>query len=136
MKKPLRIVALGDSITNGTGLAGTTEAETFRALVERELAKKLQRPVEVINAGVNGDIVTQALRRLERDVLSKNPDLVTVMFGGNEAGFYRPETRGFADTPRVGREAFSAALAEIVQRIRAAGSRVVLMTCPVLTVNL
>ncbi|HEX41385.1 MAG TPA: SGNH/GDSL hydrolase family protein, partial [Phycisphaerales bacterium] len=46
---------------------------------------------------------------------------------------YRPQTGGFADTPRVSREEFAATLAEIVDRIRAQGIEVVLMTCPPMT---
>jgi len=130
---PLRIVALGDSITNGAGLAGVTESDAFRDIVRRELAKRLGSKVEVVNAGVNGDIVTLAAERLKRDVLDCKPDIVTVMFGGNEAGFYRPETKGFADTPRVDRAEFKATLAKIVDRIQAEGITVVLMTCPPMT---
>ena len=130
---PLRIVALGDSITNGAGLAGVTEADTFRDIVRRELSKRLGSKVEVVNAGVNGDIVTLAIGRLQVDVLDRKPDIVTVMFGGNEAGFYRPETGGFADTPRVGRDEFKAALGKVVDRLRAQGIMVVLMTCPPMT---
>jgi lysophospholipase L1-like esterase len=55
------------------------------------------------------------------------------MFGGNEAGFYRPQTGGFADTPRVSLKEFSAAVGEITDRLRAAGITVVLMTCPPMT---
>lgn len=133
MNDRLRIVAFGDSITNGVGPAGMTEADTFREIIRRELTEKLGREVEVLNAGVNGDIVTLALGRLERDAIEKRPDVVTVMFGGNEAGFYRPQTNGFADTPRVSCEEFAAALRQVVDRVRAAGIRVVLMTCPPMT---
>ncbi|NOX55748.1 MAG: SGNH/GDSL hydrolase family protein [Planctomycetes bacterium] len=129
----VRIVALGDSITNGAGLVGVKEAETFREIVGHELARRLGRPVEVINAGVNGDVVTLAIQRLRRDVLSRKPDVATVMFGGNEAGFYRPETGGFADTPRVPLDRFKTTLAQIVDRLQAAGITVVLMTCPPMT---
>jgi lysophospholipase L1-like esterase len=87
----------------------------------------------VDNAGVNGDIVTLAIKRLKTDVLDRRPDIVTIMFGGNEAGFYRPETNGFADTPRVGREQFQATLGTIVDRLREARITVVLMTCPPMT---
>jgi len=66
-------------------------------------------------------------------VLDRQPDIVTIMFGGNEAGFYRPETNGFADTPRVEREQFKAALNTLVDRLRAARITVVLMTCPPMT---
>jgi lysophospholipase L1-like esterase len=133
MTKPLQIVAFGDSITNGVGLAGVREEDTFRAIVQRELAEKLETPVEVVNAGVNGDVVTLAIGRLEKDVLKRKPHLVTIMFGGNEAGFYRPETQGFADTPRVGHEEFTGTVRKIVDRIRSAGIAVVLMTCPPMT---
>ena len=133
MTGSVRIVALGDSITNGTRLAGVKEAETFRQITRRELTEKLGKTVEVINAGVNGDIAPLAIKRLKRDVLDQNPDIVTVMFGGNEAGFYRPETNGFADTPRVEREQFKAALGTLVDRLREARITVVLMTCPPMT---
>ncbi len=133
MKGPPRIVALGDSITNGVGLAGVTEADTFRDIAQRELAERFGSKVEVVNAGVNGDIVTLAIKRLKSDVLDHKPDMVTVMFGGNEAGFYRPETDGFADTPRVARDEFKAALVKVVDRLRAEGITVVLMTCPPMT---
>ena len=133
MSGPLRIVAFGDSVTNGVGLAGMTEADTFRDIVRRELTERLGSKVEVVNAGVNGDVAPLAIGRLKRDVLNRKPDIVTIMFGGNEAGFYRPETNGFADTARVGREEFKATLAKIVDRIRAEGITVVLMTCPPMT---
>lgn len=130
MSEAVRIVMFGDSITNG---AGVTEAETFREVARTELTKRLGRPVEVANAGVNGDVVTLASKRLEKDVLDRKPALVTIMFGGNEAGFYRPETNGFAETPRVARDEFKAALGAIVDRLRAARITVVLMTCPPMT---
>ena len=133
MSGPLRIVALGDSITNGVGLAGVTEAETFREIVRRDLTERTGSKVEVVNAGVNGDIVTLAIERLNKDVLDRRPDIVTIMFGGNEAGFYRPETNGFANTPRVPREEFTATLAKLVDRLQAEEITVVLMTCPPMT---
>lgn len=133
MTGSVRIVALGDSITNGARLAGVKEAETFREITRRELTEKLGKTVDVVNAGVNGDIATLATKRLATDVLAREPDIVTIMFGGNEAGFYRPETNGFADTPRVEREQFKAALGTLVDRLREARITVVLMTCPPMT---
>ncbi len=130
MNGSVRIVMLGDSITNG---AGVTEPETFRHITQGELTKRLGTPVEVVNAGINGDIVTLATGRLEKDVLARKPDLVTIMFGGNEAGYYRPETTRFAETPRVGLDEFKTALGAIVDRLRAARIPVVLMTCPPMT---
>ena len=105
----------------------------FRNIVGRELADRLPFKVEVFNAGVNGDIATLAIRRLKRDVLDRKPDIVTIMFGGNEAGFYRPETKGFVDTPRVDRDKFREAISKIAARCRDEGITVVLMTCPPMT---
>lgn len=44
-----------------------------------------QCPIQIINAGLSGDNVPHALKRLERDVLSCKPDLVVVCFGLNDA---------------------------------------------------
>ena len=111
------IVALGDSITNGVGQSGLKETETFRDITRRELTRRLGKTVEMVNAGVNGDIVTLAIKRLQADVMDRKPDVVTIMFGGNEAGFYRPQTNNFADTPRLPREQFKVALGKIVDRL-------------------
>lgn len=133
MSQGIRIVALGDSITHGAGHADVTEQTTFRHLVATDLADRLGRPVEVVNAGVNGDIVPGALERLQADVIDHRPDIATIMFGGNDAGYYRPETDGFADTPRVALADFRATLAEIVTRITSANVTAVLMTSPPMT---
>jgi len=64
MTGSVRIVALGDSITNGAGLAGVKEAETFREIARRELTEKLGGKV----VGVSFIIELSALRG--RDKLS------------------------------------------------------------------
>src|SRR4030067_3847363 len=43
--------------------------------------------VKVISTGVNGDTAQGGYYRLDRDVLSHQPDLVTVMFGHNDAHY-------------------------------------------------
>jgi len=70
------IICFGDSITAGLEVASQ---DTYPAQLSRLLGK------EVINAGVSGDTTRQALRRIERDVLSRNPKLVLVEFGANDA---------------------------------------------------
>lgn len=42
-------------------------------------------PVNIINAGISGGKAPQGLARLERDVISHNPDLVVVCFGLNDS---------------------------------------------------
>jgi lysophospholipase L1-like esterase len=43
-------------------------------------------PINIINAGVSGGKTDQGLARLDRDVLSHNPDLTVVCFGLNDCG--------------------------------------------------
>ena len=47
-----------------------------------QLSRMIAGPV--INAGVSGDTTARALQRLERDVLSKSPDIVLITLGGND----------------------------------------------------
>ena len=124
----IRIVALGDSITNGAGLSGVKEKETFRHLLQEELSRKTEHDIEVINAGVNGDITTTAIYRLETDVLHHSPDYVTIMFGVNDAGYYRPATNSAADTPRVTAERFRGNLEAIIAAVKESGAKPILVT--------
>lgn len=73
------IVALGDSLTAGQGVA---EEQSYPA----QLEKRLQAdgyPYQVINAGVSGETSSGALSRLEW-VLSMNPDIVILETGAND----------------------------------------------------
>jgi lysophospholipase L1-like esterase len=69
------IICFGDSLTHGTGASKGMDYPS-------QLSKMIARPV--INAGVSGDTTARALQRLERDVLSKSPDLVLITLGGND----------------------------------------------------
>lgn len=90
------IACLGDSVTHGCfevfknrfGKVDTVYRPEggYPARLRRRL--NLLYPasaVNVLNAGVSGDSSAGGLRRLERDVLSHLPDLVTVNFGLNDA---------------------------------------------------
>lgn len=74
-------------------------------------------PVNIINAGISGDTAENALKRLERDVLSFNPDLTIVCFGLNDA------MKG-AD----GLEGYKAALGKVFKAIKKANSDVIFLT--------
>ena len=82
----ITIVALGDSVTHGVL---TPEENNYETVYWNVLKKKLNAerdriPVNVINAGVNGNTAPRALLRLERDVLRYHPDLVIVCLGLND----------------------------------------------------
>lgn len=125
--KKITIVALGDSITNGVRV-DVEEKDTYRYLLQEELSQKTGYNITVINAGVNGDITSTAVHRLKRDVLSHSPNYVTIMFGVNDAGYYRPVTDSMADTPRVLPVDFERNLEIIVQTIQNGGAKPVLVT--------
>src|SRR6185437_765682 len=78
-----RIVTLGDSITKGVR-GGVKADETFSARLQAMLREK-GVAVEVINAGIGGERTDQALRRLEKDVIARKPNLVTIMYGTNDS---------------------------------------------------
>lgn len=59
--QPVRIVALGDSLTAGFGIAA---GDAFPVKLERALRAK-DLPVEIVNAGVSGDTASGGLSRLD-----------------------------------------------------------------------
>jgi len=76
-ERPQRIVCLGDSITDG---------HTYPFLLQAAL-RAAGKPVPTcINAGVGGDTAGGMLKRLERDVTSRKPDLVLLSAGINDFG--------------------------------------------------
>ncbi|MEN0088121.1 MAG: arylesterase [Pseudomonadota bacterium] len=76
----VRVVALGDSLTAGYGLA-TNEA--FPVQLEAAL-REVGIPATVENAGVSGDTTTGGLARLDWSLGAENPELVIVALGGND----------------------------------------------------
>jgi lysophospholipase L1-like esterase len=75
------LVCFGDSLTarhEGKDNPRLTEKLTF------------QLPdYNVINTGVSGHTTKDALVRIKKDVLAFNPDLVTVLFGSNDAATHK-----------------------------------------------
>lgn len=83
-----RVIAFGDSYTEGFG---ARPDDSYPAELSRLLG------VGVANRGVTGETAGEALRRLERDVLRHDPDLVIVEFGVNEAYRGYPVERSLRD---------------------------------------
>ena len=77
--EPIRLLALGDSLVAGYGLA---MENAFPQQLERALAER-GYTVEVINAGVSGDTTAGGLARLDW-VLADDPDMVLVSLGAND----------------------------------------------------
>lgn len=122
-EETFRIVTLGDSITKGIR-SGVRAEETFSAVLQEALQKEGLRLL-VENLGIGGERTDQALKRLERNVLSLGPRLVTVMYGTNDSWVDAGKTEG-----RLTEDAYEANLRELLKRLVAAKIQPVLMTEP------
>lgn len=78
---PIRILALGDSLTAGYGLENIADA--FPAQLEKALKAKGHN-VTVLQGGISGDTTSGGRSRLEWS-LGEKPDAVIVELGGNDA---------------------------------------------------
>ncbi len=76
---PVRILAFGDSLVHGYGLAAD---ETFPIQLERALEREGHR-VQVLNGGNSGDTTAAGLARLDW-ALADRPDLAIVELGAND----------------------------------------------------
>ncbi len=101
-----QIIAFGDSLTLGIGASPGRNYPTV-------LSKKIGRPI--LNRGVAGDTTSGALARLEKDVLSRDPQIVIVFLGGNDVLQSVPFEQTFSNVD------------EIIRRIQARGALVVLV---------
>ncbi|MBB5031198.1 SGNH/GDSL hydrolase family protein [Prosthecobacter vanneervenii] len=111
---PVRIVCIGDSITGVYYHSGGRRA--YPEMLQIALQQlHPQAKLSVHNAGISGDTTTGGLKRLDRDVLSRKPHLVTIMFGMND----------LVGTPV---DVFKKNLREMIARCRAAGAEVLLCT--------
>jgi lysophospholipase L1-like esterase len=117
------IVTLGDSITKGVR-SGVTAEQTFAGLLQREFGDA-GAAIKVVNQGIGGERTDQALRRLEQEILSLKPAIVTVMYGTNDS--YVDQGKSAS---RLSEQQFETNLRELVERMQAANVKVVLMTEP------
>jgi acyl-CoA thioesterase I len=101
--RTLKIVALGDSLTAGYGLAAS---EAFPARLQRALAAK-GIPADIANAGVSGDTTSGGLARFDWSV-PDDTDAVILELGANDA------LRGV--DPKVTRGALEAMLRRLGER--------------------
>ena len=93
------VLALGDSLTYGTGAS----AETSYPTVLAELTG-----CNVVNAGVPGDTSAQALARLPALLAEHRPKLVIVSIGGNDFLRKLPESDTRANVHAICKQALEA----------------------------
>lgn len=94
--KPITIVFIGDSITQGCFECYLTSPDSLENVFDyksaystrvKEILNMLYPSVQIniINSGIAGDSAEGGWNRFERDVLAYNPDLVVISFGLNDA---------------------------------------------------
>src|SRR5262249_43071632 len=110
-----RIVFLGDSITED----GTAEAGFQTLLKEWLKVKHAGLGVQIVNAGVSGDKVTDLQKRFDRDMLAQKATVVVICIGVNDVW------RGKDGTPK---DRYEAGLRDLVGRVRKVGAQVILCT--------
>jgi acyl-CoA hydrolase len=103
------VLALGDSLTSGTGAAGGSDYPARLAGLTGW---------NVVNAGVPGNTSAQARERLPQLLAEHTPRLVLLSIGGND--FLR----------QVPEDATRANIAAMLDEIRAAGAQPVLIAVP------
>lgn len=121
--KPLtkgdRIVFLGDSITQG-GAGPNGYITMLRKMITD---KHPDLGIECIGAGISGNKVPDLQKRVERDVIAKQPTIVVIYIGINDVWHGEKDPARGTDPQR-----FAAGLKEVIGKITASGARVVLCT--------
>lgn len=112
LKQGDRVVIYGDSIT---------EQRLYSRYIQQYVYCRYPAlNVKFFNAGWGGDTAPGALGRLERDVLSLNPTVVTLFFGMNDGGYKPAEPATIA--------AYRAGMEGIIKALQAKNIRVVVFT--------
>ncbi len=125
---PVTIAFLGDSVTQGCFEVFMKNEKDIETIFDRKSAYHAYLsdlfahlyptvPVNIINAGISGDNAPHGLKRLERDVLRFDPDLVVVCFGLNDC---------MQGPDKI--DNYTNALAGIFDRLLKEGKEVIFMT--------
>ena len=110
----VRIVAFGSSSTEGAG--ASARDRTYPARLGAALRRMLpEHTFQIVNRGRGGELASDMLARMERDVIGEAPTLVIWQTGVNDA------IRG------IDMETFRAQVEDGLERLKAAGIDVVLL---------
>jgi lysophospholipase L1-like esterase len=113
-----RIIFFGDSLTALAGQEAPKLHVTkgYVRIVRETLAEKLKdRPVEVDWVATGGHTVPDLLKRVDKDVIAKQPTIVVIQIGCNDAR-------------RIPKETFKSSLEELIDRLQTANIQVVQCT--------
>lgn len=113
------IVCFGDSLTYGYGVdinvGYVDRLEKYMPQYYPSIAWN------IVNSGINGDTTREGLKRLQKDVLKYNPNIVIILFGSNDSCLMEGQYR----TPHE----FENNLNEIILKIKNHNNRTGLNHC-------
>lgn len=99
--KKYRIIAFGDSVTVGGGLAAN---QTYVYKLEQMLNTNYNNTVEVLNFGIGDTSTYQHLEILERFVLPNNPDLIILQMNENDYSIKKDMTNISPNIEKIRRQ--------------------------------
>ena len=124
LKNGDKVVFLGDSITKGGVRPGGYIQLASQAIKDTHPEMNIQ----LVGAGIGGNKVPDLLKRLEKDVLKKKPDVVVIYIGINDVWWWtHPKVLARGDKG-TSPEDFEVGLHSLIQQINDAGARVILCT--------
>jgi len=88
------------------------------------------KQIVIVKAGVGGNNSAQGLARIDKDVLAHKPDAVVIMFGANDENAPRPGGPNKVPPKNYGQN-----LSAMIDRVRAAGGEVIVMTPSMKTIG-
>ncbi len=117
------VVFFGDSITQAA-----VKPDGYISIINQQLGKEGKaEKYTLVGAGISGNKVPDLQKRLQTDVLAKNPDMVFIYIGINDVWhFSHPcckDKQG--GTPA---DLFEAGLKDVIGKIKSSGAKVVLCT--------
>jgi lysophospholipase L1-like esterase len=124
-KSVIRILTFGDSITEGVG-NGVYRFQTFTHYLGKALKEKGFNVV-MFREGVSGETTIGALNRIKTDVLLKKPDIVTIMYGTNDA-FFDVQIDQNDSTPRTPLAIYTDNMRKMVRVLKENNIKPLLMT--------
>ncbi len=119
MREDKKVVFFGDSITQAGVEKGGYISQLKQLIKDQGFAAQF----DLVGAGISGNKVPDLERRLDKDVLSKEPDQVFIYIGINDVWHFSHDKQG-----GTSKEQFKAGLARIIDKITRAGAEVVLCT--------
>lgn len=115
---PTTIAFLGDSVTQGCFRSHCDYNAVYHSLLKKKLEVLCPNSViNIINAGIRGTSSEYGVERLQRDVISKNPDLCVVCFGLNDVTQLEEGLQRYID-----------ALSKIFEELKDFGCEIIFMT--------